>query len=99
MSDRVLVKRYIFEVVTEELLWYERDGLLTYIDQLKCKRFMSDKDRYIEKGKEINFDMIYVDCDRALPQQYSNRHYQTVQSSEIKKMSQKDRKKAVSACL
>ena len=42
--------------------------------------------------------MIYAKSCGA-PQQYSNRHDQTIQSSDVKKMSQKDRKTAVSTCL
>ena len=50
MSEKVFVNIYIPEVVPEEFPWYERDGLMTYIDQLKYKRFMSDLDKYLEKA-------------------------------------------------
>ena len=46
----------------------------------------------------INFDMIHARCGRS-PQQYSNRHCQTVHTSDVRRMSQKERKKAVGACL
>ena len=42
--------------------------------------------------------MIHAMCGHRL-QQYSNRHYQTVQTTDVRKMSQKERKKAVSASL
>ena len=35
---------YMPRYVPEDLPWYERDGLLTYIDQLKYKEFISDPD-------------------------------------------------------
>ena len=75
MSDRILVNKYIPEVVPEDLSRYERDGFITYTDQWKYNLSISDPDRNIEKAKVINFDMIYVKCGRA-PQQYFNRHYQ-----------------------
>ena len=71
---------------------------MTYIDQLKYKRFMSDPDKYLEKAEAINFDMIHARCGRS-SQQYSNRHYHTVHTFDVRKMSQKGRKKAVAACL
>ena len=74
MSDTIYVNKHIPEVVPEDLPWYERDGLLTYIDQLKYKQFTFDPDVYIKKAKVINFDMIYAQCSWG-PQQYSDKHY------------------------
>ena len=59
---------------------------------------MSDPDKYLEEAEVINFDMINARCGRS-PQQYFNRNYQTVHTSDIRKMSRKERKKAVSTCL
>ena len=92
------MNRYIPEVVPENLPWNERDGLMTYIDQLKYKDFTSNPDTYLEKAEIINFDMIYVRCG-CRPQQYSDKYYQTVRASDVFKMSQKEKNKAVSACL
>ena len=50
---------YIPEYFSSDLKWYERDGLLTYIDQLKCNRFLEDPDKHFRKTKVINFDIIY----------------------------------------
>ena len=71
---------------------------MTYIDQLKYKCFMSDPDKYREQAEVINFDMIHARHGRSL-QQYSNRHYQTVHTSDVWKIFQKERKKAVGAGL
>ena len=49
---------YIPEYVLSNLKWYERDGLLTYIDQLKCNRFLADPDKQFQEIKVIKFDMI-----------------------------------------
>ena len=98
MSDKIFVNKYIPKVVPKDLPWYKRDGLMTYTDQLKYKRFMSNPNKYLEKAEVINFDMIYARCGRP-PQQYSNKHYQTVHTSDVNRMSQKDRKKTIGACL
>ena len=65
MSDKIFVNKYIPEVVSEDFPWYKREGLMTYIDQLKYKRFMSDLDRYLEKAEVINFDMIHASCGQS----------------------------------
>ena len=98
MSDKIFVNKYISEVVPEDFPRNKPDDFLTYIDQLKYKRFMSDPDKYLEKAEVINFDMIHARCSQST-QQYSNRYYQTIHTSEVRKMSQMERKKAVGACL
>lgn len=91
------MKKYIREIVPEDLSWYERDSLVTYIGQLKYKDFISNSDAYLEKAEVINFDMIYARFSRR-PQQYSEQHYQTVRLTNVSKRSKKEKKKAVSAC-
>lgn len=67
------------------------------INQSKYKSVTSNPDAYLEKAEVINFDMIYARCGQ--PQQYSDKHYQTIRGSDAFEMSQKEKKKAVSACL
>ena len=59
----IFANNYIPKYVLEDLPWYERDGLLlTYIDQLKYKEFISDSDVAVKNTKVINFDMIHTQC-------------------------------------
>ena len=37
---------YIPKYVPQNLLWYERDGLITWLDQVKCEEMLADTDRY-----------------------------------------------------
>lgn len=92
MSDKILVNKNILELVPEGLLWYERDGLPSYIDQLKYEDFISDLEKHLEKAKVINFEIIHIKCRRA-PKQYSDHYYQTNRTSNVQKMSQKKRKR------
>ena len=48
MSDKIFVNKYIPEVVPKDLPWYKEDKLMTYINQLKYKRFMSNPYKYLE---------------------------------------------------
>lgn len=81
------VNKYISNYAPPNLRWWQRDGLLTYIDQLKYTDFTSHPDYYINKEAEvINFDMIHRRY-RANKQCNSDRYYQTVFASDLKKMS------------
>ena len=44
MSDKIFVNKYVPVYVPQDLKWYERDGLLTYINQIKYERFSEDPD-------------------------------------------------------
>ena len=97
-AGKIFANNYIPKYVPEDLPWYERDGLLTYIDQLKYKEFISDPDAAVKNTKVINFDMIHAQC-WGTPRTHSDNFYQTVREKDVKKMLQKDKKKAVAACI
>ena len=46
----------------ENLPWYERDGLMMYIDQMKYKEYSENKDQYLKNVEVVNFDMIHNPC-------------------------------------
>ena len=50
-QQTINVNSYIPPYIATDLKWYERDGLLTYIDRLKYERFEKDRDAYFEKCK------------------------------------------------
>ena len=41
-AGKIFANKYIPKYIPEYLPWHKRDGLLTYIDQLKYKDFISD---------------------------------------------------------
>lgn len=86
MSKRFVIN-YVPNYVSENLKWYERRGLLTYIDQLKFSGFSSDRDKYLKEAEIVNFGMIYTMCGRH-KQSMTDKHYQTVVSDDVKKMPQ-----------
>ena len=77
MSDKILVNKYIPGEVLSDLPWYERDVLLTYINKLKCEPFISNLDKYLEKVKVVNFEIIHAECCGS-SRNYSDKYYQTV---------------------
>ena len=93
-----LVNNYVPNYAPSDLKWYERNRLLTYIEQLKYMKFISDPDKYLWNTERINFNRIYQRIKRQ-EQEYSDKHYQNVQACDMKRMSQKERKKTVRACL
>ena len=45
--------KYVPDFVPNDLKWYERDGLLTWYDQIKCERFLEDPDRILIIQKSL----------------------------------------------
>ena len=43
--------KYVPDFVPNNLKWYERDGLLTWYDQMKCERFLEDVDNHFANKK------------------------------------------------
>ena len=97
-AGRIFANSYVPQYVPEHLPWFERDRLLTHIDQIKYKEFIFDPDTAIKNTKIINFEMIHAQC-RGTPRTDSDQFHQTVREKNVSKMPQKDRKKTVAACL
>ena len=72
--SKIFFNSYVPEYVSENLPWYECDSLMTYIDQLKWKEFISDSDASIKNTKVINFEMIHAQC-KGMPRTLSDQFY------------------------
>ena len=57
---KIFANSYVHEYVPEVLPLYEGDSLMTYIDKLKYKEFISDPHVAIKNTKVINFEMIHA---------------------------------------
>ena len=63
--------------------------MLTYIDQLKCNKFLEDPDKYFRKTKVISFDIIYkMITDKKIPDE-TLKDYQTAKAERTKTYSKK----------
>ena len=82
--SKIFPNNYLPEYVPENLPWYERGGLMTYIDQLKYEEFISDADAIIKNTKIINFEMIHAQC-RGTPRTHSDMFSHTVREKDVKK--------------
>ena len=89
-TGKIFANNYVPEYIPEVLLWYEHDGLMTYVDQLKYNEFISEPDATIKNTKIINFEMIHAQC-RGMSRTHSDEFYQTVKEKNIAKMPQKDK--------
>ena len=90
-SRKIFANKYIPKYVPEDLSWYEKDGLLTYIDQLKYKDFISDPNAHIKNTQIINFEMIHAQCC-GQPLKHSDEYFQTVTQEDVKKCLKRIRK-------
>ena len=59
MAEKIFVNKYIPEYVPLDLKWYERDGLMTYINQLNYEQFSEDPGGYLKKAELVNSDVIH----------------------------------------
>ena len=89
--------RYIPAFVKDNLKWYERDGLITYINQLEYKKFEENRDSYLEKIYITNFNLIHSNC-RNEPLENEIRYYKTVNTKDLKQMPLADKDAALAAC-
>lgn len=62
MENKKLVNSYIPIYASSNLKWYERDGLLTYINQLKYNELIENSDKHFRIAKVINFEIIHKEC-------------------------------------
>lgn len=49
---------YALPFVPQDLKWYEKDKLMTWYDQGKCKDFLQDLDSHFENSNIINLHII-----------------------------------------
>ena len=89
--------RYIPAFVKDNLKWYERDGLITYINQLEYKKFEENRDSYLEKIYITNFNLIHSNY-RNEPLENEIRYYKTVNTKDLKQMPLADKDAALAAC-
>ena len=82
MSKKV-VNKYVPRFVQHfELPWYERDGLMSYIDALKCDEFLNDTDVHFKNAQVVNFDIIHHEC-RGDPLKGNSEDYKTIEKEDL----------------
>ena len=52
-AGKIFANKYIPKYVPEDLPWYENGGVLTSIDQLKYKDFISDPNTHIKNTQIV----------------------------------------------
>ena len=93
--------KFIPKYVSDDLKWYERDGLDTWYLQNKCNDFLNDADEDFKQMKIINFDMIknnvsteklkqYQTLDHHEVMHYPPRLREQICSSKFRKANEKD---------
>ena len=88
---------YIPPYVKPDLKWFERDGLMTYIDRLAYERFEEDRDTYLKKENVINFDIINHEL-KGTPLEKDIKNYKTIYKRDPKQMPADDKDAALAAC-
>ena len=92
MSNKRLINKYVPPFVEYlNLPWYEGDGLMWYIDSLRCQEFLDDTDEHFKKAEIVNFNIIYHKCiDDLLLKDLKT--YQSVHKKDLLGYNQKQKK-------
>ena len=75
--------KYVPGFVSNDVKWYERDGLLTWYDQMKYERFLQDVNNHFANIKIFNFEIINKWIKGEEVSEWTLRNYQTVQKAEV----------------
>ena len=97
MSNKRLINKYVPPFVEYlNLPWYEGDGLMWYIDSLRCQEFLDDTDEHFKKAEIVNFNIIYHKCiDDLLLKDLKT--YQSVHKKDLLGYNQKQKKNFISS--
>ena len=91
------VNNYVLEYFPKDLLWYERDGLMTWYDQVKCENFLRDTGKHFKEAKIINFNIIHQEARGEKVPEEVLKHYQTLQDHRVRQYSEPDQRKILSS--
>ena len=70
---------YVLKFVPKNLPWYERDGLMTWYNQVKCEDFLRDTNKHFQEVKTVNFDIIHRQCrEEEVPKHLSDLRSKTI---------------------
>ena len=75
--------KYVPDFVPNDLKQYERDGLLTSYDQMKCERFLEDVNNHFANTKIVNFELINKWLKGEEVSEGTLRNYQAVQKAAL----------------
>lgn len=97
MSNKRLINKYVPPFVEYlNLPWYEGDGLMWYIDSLRCQEFLDDTDEHFKKAEIVNFNIICHKCiDDLLLKDLKT--YQSVHKKDLLGYNQKQKKNFISS--
>ena len=88
---------FIPPYVKDNLKWFERDGLITYIDRLNYERFENDRDNYLQNANVGNFDIINHEL-LGTPLEKNVITYKTIHKSDLRQIPANDKDAALAAC-
>ena len=83
---------YIPKYVSDNLKWYERDGLDTWYLKNKCDVFLQDTDLHFQQRRILNFDVIENGVSEKTFKQYNQ-----IDHEEIKEYPEKYQEQIMSS--
>ena len=97
MPSNNCTNNYIPEYVPQNLPWHERDGLMMWNDQAKCREFLENSDKHFKTSKIVNFYIIRREAAGEKVPEEVLKKYQTAQNKRALKYPKNDQKKCLSS--
>ena len=91
--------KYVPDFVPSDLKWYQRDGFMTWYDQVKCETFLEDVNKQFTHTKIVNFEIINKWVKGEEISEGTFRNYHTVQKRVVFDYPIHEREKIMSATL
>ena len=85
---------FIPKFISDNVPWYDRDGLNIWYEQNKCNEFLENTDHHFENLQIINFDLIFNE-DKLSDQKI--KQYQEIDHKEIMKYPEREREQIMSS--
>lgn len=68
------------------LPWYERGGLMSYIDALKCEEFQKDHQEHFGRTKFVNFAIIHAQARGKPVDRVSEKSFKSFRETKVTKI-------------
>ena len=93
MAAKKIDNTFVPKFVSNNVPWYERDGLNTWQEQNKCNDFLEDPDEHFQNLQINNFGLIF---NKDKLSNHNIKQYQTIDHNKIMKYSERERDQIMS---
>ena len=94
MAAKKVENTFVPKFVSNNVPWYERDGLNTWYEQNKCNDFLEDPDEHFQNLQINNFGLIF---NKDKLSNHKIKQYQTIDHNKIMNYPERERDQIMSS--